>query len=320
MSKARALDPVGAAFAIGVPLLAAAVTLGLTALWQDRLPAALATHWGSGSAPDGFSSPWSNSWFVAALIVLIGGGCAATAGFARAQLMLRRVMLVTGLTLTGLIFTVNTVLMSSQLGLHDASEARLEAWSIGAGVLLGIAVGVVGSASLQDLRPRVRATAGPDAALPRAAHPALPIAFTLGVSDRVVGAVCGLVGVGALIACLAAGSLWPLPIFIPALLLLFATARFRVEADERGVRVRTAGAAVLTYNLDEVAAARVVAVDPFRDFGGWGLRFTGKGRYGVVTAKGPAVQVSMAGGDVLTISTERAEELAGALNTLADRR
>lgn len=64
----------------------------------------------------------------------------------------------------------------------------------------------------------------------------------------------------------------------------------------------------------------MVHVNPFLDFGGWGIRFKSKGRYGVVTAKGPAAQIAMAGGDVLTITTARAEELAGALNTLADKR
>lgn len=72
----KTIDPVGAGFAIGLPLLAAAVTIGLTALWQDQLPAQIATHWGSGPEP--------------------------------------------GLTLPGLMFTINTALMATQLGLPDA--------------------------------------------------------------------------------------------------------------------------------------------------------------------------------------------------------
>lgn len=76
----------------------------------------------------------------------------------------------------------------------------------------------------------------------------------------------------------------------------------------------------LTYDPDETTGARVISVSPGRDFGGWGIRFKGKGRYGIITTKGPAAQITMAGGNILTITTERAEELAGAINTLADGR
>ena len=318
--KPRSIDPAGTAFSFGVPLLATAATLALTALWQDRLPLRMATHWGTGGEPDGFSGVWANSWSVVAMMVVIGGSCGAVAAFASVQLLLRRILLVIGLTVTGMMFTINTVLMASQLGLQNASGVPLKSWSIGLGVLIGLLVGLVGSGMLQDLRPRVAATTRPDKLLPRATNPELPIEFTLGLRPGYLWLVCGASAVGAVLACVAADAVWPLPLFAPVPLLVFALARYRVEADERGVRVRTAGAPALSYNLSEIEGARVVHVHPFRDFGGWGIRFTGKGRYGVVTEKGPAAQISMASGDVLTITTARAEELAGALNTLADSR
>ncbi len=45
-----------------------------------------------------------------------------------------------------------------------------------------------------------------------------------------------------------------------------------------------------------------------------------RGNCGVVTRTGPAVVITFACGDRLTVTTPRAEEIAGALNTLADRR
>ncbi|WP_024793007.1 DUF1648 domain-containing protein [Tomitella biformata] len=320
MSSVKRIDPVGAVFAFGIPLVAAAVTIALTAMWQDRLPTQIGTHWSSGPEPDGFSGVWSNTWFMVAMIIVIGGGCSTIAAFASVQLMLRRIMLVVGLTVTGLMFTVNTAMMASQLDLQDSADARLNTGSIGLGVLIGVFVGLLGARALLDLRPRVQATARPDANLPRAASPQLPIEFNLGVRPVWLWLVCGLSAAGTVITCIAVGSLWPLPLFAPVPLLMFATARYHVEADKDGVRVRSLGAAMLSYELSEIEGARVVAVHPFRDFGGWGMRFKGQGRYGVVTEKGPAAQISMAGGDVLTITTARAEELAGALNTLADQR
>lgn len=319
-STPASIDPVGAGFAIGLPLLAGAATLVLAASWQDRLPVPLATHWSLGPEPDGFSRLWSHTWFMVAMIILVGGGSAVAAAFAAVHLMLRRILLIVGLTVTGMMFTINTVLMASQRGLQDASGVPLASWSIGLGVLIGLLAGLAGAGMLQDLRPRVRAASRPGADLPRAANPRLPVTFTIGLASQWLWLICGGTSAGAVIACLAAGSLWPLPLFAPLLLLVFGVSRYRVEADEKGVRVRTIGTVMLAYDLDEIAGACVIDVNPFWDFGGWGMRFTGGGRYGIVTAKGPAAQITMASGDTVTITTSRAEELAGAINTLADTR
>src|SRR5699024_5710101 len=140
----------------------------------------IATHWSDGSGTDGFSSPWSHAGVIAALIVLIGGGIGAVAAAAPVQLMLRRVMLGVSGVVTGLIATVDIVLLAGQRGLQDASAARLEEWSIGVGVLVGLVIGLVGAASLRDHRVRVPASAPPPAGLPRADPLDLPVTDSVG--------------------------------------------------------------------------------------------------------------------------------------------
>ncbi|MDM7490342.1 DUF1648 domain-containing protein, partial [Rhodococcus sp. CSLK01-03] len=45
-----------------------------------------------------------------------------------------------------------------------------------------------------------------------------------------------------------------------------------------------------------------------------------RGRYGLVTITGPALVLTVAGGQEFTVTTAQAERMAGALNALADRR
>lgn len=317
---ATRVDPLGAAVGVGFPLAAAAVTLILTAAWQDRLPDPIASHWSGGGAPDGFTSLWSGAWLIAALIAVIGGGLGAVAAAAGVQLMLRRTMLVVSAAVTGLIATVDIVLLAGQLDVADPAEARLHAWSIGAGVLIGLVIGLPAAALLRDRRVRVPAPHPPDPSLPRAEPLRLPVTTTVGLSVPVSAAVHGLIAVIAVIVCVMAGSPWPLPLFLAGALLLAALSRYTVVLDERGLRVRCLGAAMLDYGADELAEARVRRVDPLSEFGGWGLRMRPGRRYGVVTRRGPGATVTMGGGDALTITTDDAERLAGAVNTLADCR
>ena len=90
--------------------------------------------------------------------------------------------------------------------------------------------------------------------------------------------------------------------------------------DRSGLHISSLGMAAFDYSLDEITGASVREVDPFGDFGGWGLRVKGRGNYAVATAKGPAVFVTFANGERLTVTTPNADRIAGALNTLASQR
>lgn len=310
------IDPVGLVFALALPLIGAALILATTALWADRLPDPLATHWSGSGDPDGYSGLWSDAWTLSAVLIVVGGGCAAPAASARGQLMLRRILLVTAAIVSGLITAVALAMRVTQLDLVDPAQARLTWWPMGAGVAAGTAVGLLGAWLLRDRRVPVPAAAPPDPALPRRTD-RTALTLTAGVPDRVlivVGTVLAVLAVGT---CVLAGSAWPLAIYAPILWLLLVTARYRIVIGPDEITVVSAGLTMMTYRIDEVVGARVVTVNPFADFGGWGLRATGRGRYAVATASGPAVQVETACGHVLTVTTDRAEEAAGLLNTLA---
>jgi hypothetical protein len=312
------IDPAGALFGLGLPLLSALTVLVLTAVWQPRLPEQIATHW-TGLTPDSFGSAMSSAWTMALLIVLIGGGCCAIAALAQAQLIMRRYMLVFGLGVTGLMLTVHVAGLAGQLDLADPTRAPFPMWSIGAGVLAGVAVGWIGASLLRDYRERKSATAPPDPKLPRG-RAETPIVDQVGTGPGTTAVLVLVVLVPTLIVCAASGSWWALAIVVPLGFLVLSLLRFFVIVDDRGIRVRNLGTTAVAYDLDEIVGAKVTQTRPFQDWGGWGLRVKGRGRYGLVTNTGPAVVVTTASGHEFTVTTVRAEEMAGAINTLADRR
>lgn len=235
------------------------------------------------------------------------------------MLMMRRFMLVVGLSMVGLITTVNFALLYTQLDVTDPSTTSLPLWSLGVGFAVGAVLGWIGASFLRDYRGRTLAATKPSAGLPRSSCP-LPISDDVGFSTKGSVILTAITLAPGVIMALAMRSLWPLFIFGALGLLVVSLVRFRVIVDEREIRVINMGMAAMTYGIDEVVGADVAEIKPFADFGGWGLKTKGRRNYGVVTRTGPAVVVTFAGGDRLTITTPKAEDIAGSLNRLADAR
>lgn len=315
---ARVVDPVGVLFGVVLPAAAAAAGVVLTYLLAPRLPDEIATHW-SGSAPDGYMTPTASAWSVAAIVLVVGGGCCAVAALAQAQLMTRRIMLLLGLTVVGLIAAAQVTMITTQLDATTATETPLPVAGIVLGAVVGAVVGMIGAALLRDRRARVVATEAPPADLPRGATD-LPLTDQVGMGAGGLLATGVVVTAPAALVCWLADAWWPLWIYVPFVVLGVALLQFRLVVDADGIRVQNMGMAAIEYGTDEVLGARVVEIRPFQDFGGWGLKRKGPGNYGVVTRTGPAVLVTFACGDRLTVTTPRAAEIAAALNTLADRR
>ncbi|NUS45554.1 MAG: DUF1648 domain-containing protein, partial [Mycobacteriaceae bacterium] len=188
-----------------------------------------------------------------------------------------------------------------------------------AGALAGFAVGIAAAARLRDHRVRAEADAPPAADLPRApANGPIRDALGFGWVGLVVIAAL-LLGLGAVVA-VALRGWWPLAAGLPVVVVLTGMMRFDVEADETGVRVRNLGMTSVDIGIEEITGAQVVHVTPFKDYGGWGLRLRRPGSYGIVTRTGPATRIDTASGLTLAITTDKAEELAGALNAWADLR
>ena len=317
MTRGRIFDPAGVAFGVVVPLVAAGLGLALTRFWQSRLPAQIATHW-STDRPDEFSEPMSSAWLFALVIVLIGGGCCCVAALAQALLLMRRAMLLIGLSVVGVLSTLQIVTLWIQLDKTDVSDVELPWAAVSVGVAIGCVVGAIGATFLKDYRVRPAAAERPDAKLPRGpAHTVRDVAG-FGRIGTIVFAVVAFGAAG--LACRAVGGIWPLVAAFPVVLVLLALMRFEVIVDASGLRVRNFGLTSIDIGIDEVTGAKLVDVNPFKDFGGWGLRSKGHRRYGIVTHTGPGVEVATAGGMTVTITTQRADAMAGALNAFADDR
>ncbi len=318
VSQTRVIDPVGVVFGIIVPVLAAASIVVLSRLWEPRLPAEVATHW-TGSRPDGFGPVGSSAWTMALLVVMVGGGCCAIAALARSLLLMRRYMLVIGLGVTGLMVATFVAVLGAQLDVADVTQTAFPTWSIAVGTVAGVAVGWLGAALLRDGRERTPASQPPAPDLPRGPFES-PLVDRVGIGTGATVALLGSILVPTVLVCAATDSWWPTAVVVPVAVLAVSLLRFTVIVDEKGIRVRNLATDAVVYDLDEIVGAEITETRPFQDWGGWGLRVKGRGRYGLVTTTGPAVAVTTASGHVFTVTSARADELAGALNTLADRR
>ncbi|WP_072691566.1 DUF1648 domain-containing protein [Rhodococcus marinonascens] len=319
MNFTRVVDPAGALFGLLLPVVAALSGILLTKTWEPRLPAEISTYWTT-TSPNGFATPTSSAWTFALMTVLFGGGCSAISALAPAMLMMRRMMLVVGLSVVGLILTVQVVMLSIQLDVFDPTDTELPLWPLGLGVVLGAAVGVTGAAVLRDYRRRVSATHPPDPRLPRATTPGA-VADTVGFGTVGSLVLLALLGIAPAIAVsLLVDGWWPAAVFVPLGLLIVSRVRFQVVVDQSGIRVVNMGMTALRYGIDEIEGARVDLIKPFDDFGGWGFAVKGPRNFGVVTKTGSAVIVTTACGDRLTVTSARAEEMAGFLNSFADSR
>ncbi|ORI19596.1 DUF1648 domain-containing protein [Rhodococcus sp. 1168] len=316
--KVRTFDPAGVVFGVLVPILAAGLGVVAAYLWKSRLPQQIATHW-SGTEPDAFTSPTTSAWTLAIVIVLVGGGCSAVAALANALLIMRRTMLMIGSTVVGLITVLQLAILSGQLDVSTVEDAEVPSWALGLGTLVGFAVGILGASLLRDYRERTPASSPPPASLPRAEFDG-PIVQRLGAGPVAVIVLFVILAAAAAFTCWVSNSWWPIAIFVPVSILPLSLMRYQLVVDESGIGVRSLGMAAFDYSIDEVTGASVREVDPFGDFGGWGLRVKGRGNYAVAVEKGPAAFITFANGQRLTITSDRAEEIVGVLNTLASRR
>lgn len=320
--KQRTFDPAGVIFGVFLPIAAAAVGVVAVHVWRSRLPDQIATHW-SGTEPDGFMSPSTSAWTLAIVIVLVGGGCSAIASLAHALLIMRRTMLMIGLTVVGLITVLQLAILGKQLDVTSVDTVEVPGWALGVGTLVGFCVGLLGAALLRDYRERVDADSPPPATLPRTSPGSdseLPIIEPLGAGRVAITILFSILAAAAALTCWLSQSWWPVAIFAPLAVLSVSLMRYELIVDRAGIHVRSLGMAAFDYSLSEVTGASVREVDPFSDFGGWGLRVKGRGNYAVATAKGPALFLTFANGQRLTITTAKAEPIAAAVNSLASTR
>jgi hypothetical protein len=297
---------------------------GSLVLWaasvRDRLPDPVAHHWGRGGVADGFSSLSSTLWVTVGLLLVITLPMVLAAVFARQPAALRRCLAGTAAWLAVFMTVLVADSLRGQLDLADAAAAPAP----GPGILVGVVAGLIaaaGFAALVRSDPASGLALGPPpSSAPRVEGRSLDLPWTAapGGLDR-AAAVIGVVATVGILALAAVVSWWLVSIALLVAVLFLGIGRLVTCVDEDGLSVRALGRRLLHVPLDHVAGAEVIEVDPFWEFGGWGLRVDMAGRTGLVTRKGEALQVLRGDGSEVVVTVDDAARAAAILNTLADR-
>ncbi|WP_298323240.1 hypothetical protein [Haloactinopolyspora sp.] len=305
--------------AVAVAVAPAVIAVAWVRAQRDRLPAELATHWSGRGGPDGFTTREAFATGIgAAAAVTVGITLVWALAWNRAARALVRVIGLAVLAgVSGTIAGLAVMVVVPNLDLVDPATASVGPESA---LLLPLMLGLpVVTWWVHGRPPRdAGGTARPvDPALPRGTGATAYVetftpwllAILLFVVVAAIGVLiiaAGLPWVGAELVVLAAGVAW----------MTRCTIRVR-EVD--GLTLR-GGPVSVRVPVHEFAGARVVvSIDPFSEFGGWGLRVV-PGATALVTRRGPGVELTRADGRRFVMTSADPEGLAGVLNTLADGR
>jgi hypothetical protein len=298
---------VGGIGPVFVTLVAGAIMIS----WIPLLPAEVAVHWGP-DGPDRFGSVVSVLPFQFGLAILFGFvAISASWTTTTAGLITVRQKIITAVNpfLAGMVSAIGVGSLAIQLGLRDPSRVGGIGYVVAGAFAVGILFGLAGWLLL----PKA------DDSPPPATDP-IPLDVTaservvwsaaLGVTPVVtvvIGTAMALV-LGAVILAIAyAGSLAAIPTAILALLILLAvgTSYWRVTVDRRGFRVRSAvGWPSVLIPIDDIRSVHIIEVNPTADFGGWGYRWAGHGRSGIIMRSGPAIEVTRTSGKRFVVTAD----------------
>jgi len=282
-------------------------------------PSALIVHWGAGGLRYG---PW---WTYAVLIAAIGVPVIAFIGLvmARSTRMAGMNAWMPAIAMAITVFHTLGMGVGSVLLNHSPLAPAVP-------LAGGAALGVIAGLLTWWLLPRE--APAPSETEPSDGFPVTPgeVAVWTGRVELpawflslITGVAAILVVVGVLLLLTVSHHAWA--IFIaPALILttVVTTAQFVVTASPRGLVIRSAlGWPRFSVPIAEVASAGVAQVDPLADFGGWGLRWVigpaGKGRWGLVTRRGPGLEVVRHDGRSVVVTIDDAGTAAAVLETYA---
>ncbi|MFJ6578817.1 DUF1648 domain-containing protein [Streptomyces sp. NPDC091368] len=294
-------------------VLALAAHLLVLALFRDRLPDPLATHFDGGGRADGFTSPAAFTVISTALLLGFGAGW---------TLLVRRSALWGAWATAGFTGTLLVLLVRDNLDAPDPAGVSSPLVNLTVAAAVGGLFAAAGLA-LTRLVPPEDADPAVDPDGPRLPLGASEVAgWTRATGSRPLTVLAALALVAAPAVLLLAP--WPgallgllgLVIGVPGL----ALARIRVTVDRRGLTVRPAlgSRPRIRVPLDEVAGADVRDVSAVADFGGWGYRVRAH-RTGVVLRSGEALVVRRSGGREFAVTVPDARTGAALLNTLAAR-
>ncbi|MFI8324692.1 DUF1648 domain-containing protein [Streptomyces sp. NPDC085529] len=297
-------------------LLAVAAYLLLLAVWSDRLPDPLATHFSTGGEADGFTGRTAFGVVGAALLLALGAGWTA---------LVRRGALWGAWLTAGLLGTLLCLLVRDNLDAADAAAVRSPLSNLAVALAVGAVCALAGHA-LSRLVPPEDATApadgtGVDPAAPRLDLGAGEVAGWSRATASAPLTALGLLllAAGAVAALL--GPWWLLPLAVLIAVPGLALARVRVNVDRHGLTVRStlAPRPRVQVPLADIAGADARDVHAVAEFGGWGYRVRAR-RTGVILRSGEALVVRRGDGREFAVTVPDARTAAALLNTLVDRR
>ena len=315
--------------ALVIPIL---VTLGAIALmisWLPDLPTPAALHWGPAGTVDRVGNPIELP-IVLALIGLpfssIIGGIIALNASRRPLTAIGKLLAVISLGLPVMLSIGIAGSVASQRGLARAADAPGPGLWLG----LGAAVAAVLGVAAWFIMPKAASIRSADRA-----QTVLPL--TLASGERAtwlrtattgpaftwayVLLVLILFGTSALAAFTSRGVVWPVVIIsVVVLLLVIGTVSWTVRVDADGLTLRGIfGLPRIRIPLADVASVDVIDVQPLTQFGGWGIRFGGGGRLGIILRSGEALEVVRRSGRSVVVTVNDAESAAALLGGLVAR-
>ncbi|MCU1582366.1 MAG: hypothetical protein JWO01_1754 [Microbacteriaceae bacterium] len=298
---------VGAAGPLAVALAAA----GVMASWIRRLPAVVAVHWGP-NGPDGYGSvaPWT---LFPIIVVILYGVVAVGASWKTKPSGLITVSqkIITSMSafLAGMIGAVGVGNLAIQLDASDPSRVGGIGYVVAAAFVVGIVLGSAGWLILPKADDSLSAATDPiplDVAASERVVWSSAVRATP-VVTAVIGAAIVLVMAAVVVTVVYAGSLTVLPAAVLVLLALLAvgTSYWRVTVDRRGFMVRSVlGWPAVLIPIDDIRSVNVVEVNPTADFGGWGYRWAGHGRSGIIMRSGAAIEVTRTSGKRFVVTAD----------------
>ncbi len=311
-----------------IPVAIAAVATVLMFGWLPELPDPIAVHWSVVGA-DGFGPALPFIVMPIIITVIFSGFAVAWSWNPRPTGRLiwnQKVVLVTSVWLATLLSIGFGASIALQRGLSDSHQAQdvgpLLALAAGIGVVLAVAAWFAlpagesvdepgAEVKAVDVRGEERVSWSHSARLGTAALFVVGVAIAIGLITVVVSVIAspdatvvGVIVVGVIVvsgvSVLAITNFW-----------------WRVSADRRGFSATGLfGWPRKRIPLANIRSVKVVDVNPTRDFGGWGWRWTGDGRSGIILRGGPGIEVTQKSGKRFVVTVDDAKTGAGVLAAL----
>lgn len=314
-----------------VPLLIAVAATVVMVSWVPELPNPVATHWGAAGGPDGFGSVWITAALPLVFAVAFGAVAVGVSWRTRPSGLLagtQKILLVTSLFLSGMMSSLALWTLAVQRGLSSAGQAP----SITPGVFVAAATGLVLAAIGWFLLPRMdnglvgAESAGSAGSEPLQLGPSERAAWSRGI--RITGGILAVLGAVIVVLCGflvvpvwegSQGRIVPAVLVVVVIVALAAvgTSFWRVGVDYRGLVVRSLlGWPRIVIRPADIRSARVVQINPVADFGGWGWRWIGGRRVGIIMRAGEAIEVTRQSGSVFVVTVDDAGTAVALLSSL----